>query len=195
MTMKKYLFTMLAVLLMLGRQAGTAAAASASITLISVENGYQGPVFTFRVSGEFSKAELKGFLHVENGVDYNLYCKQIDDITVKCTTSDKVSGVNVVVTWGGSTFWTSVPKAPPVYCYEVYDWNLTEPFVQWVNYGTYCQNSPANYGDMIIWYNPGWEDTFPYLFLSESPAAEWCSFSPHPGDAYYFPLCPPSIPL
>jgi hypothetical protein len=193
--MKKHLFTILAVLSMLAIQVGTAAAVSATITLVSVEHGYQGPVFTFSVDGRFSKAELKGTLHVENGADYGLHCKQVDETTVKCTTSDKVSGVNVVVTWGGSTFWTSVPEAPPAYCYEVYDWNLPEPFVQWVNYGAYCQNSPANYGDIIWWYNPGWEATYPYMFLPESPDAEWCASYPHPGDAYYFPFCPLSIPL
>src|SRR5262245_11669622 len=75
-SMKNYILIILVVIAMLGMQVGTAAAASSSITLISVEHGYQGPVFTFRVSGEFSKAELKGFLHVENGADYDLYCKQ-----------------------------------------------------------------------------------------------------------------------
>ena len=193
--MKKHLFTILAVLSILAMRVGTAAAASASITLVSVEHGYKGPVFTFSVSGKFTKAELKGSLHVENGADYTLHCTQVDETTVKCTTSDKVSGVNVVVTWGGSTFWTSVPEAPPVYCYDVYDWTLPPPpFGAWVNYGTYCQNSPANYGDIIIWYNPGWEETYPYIFLPESPTGEWCSFY-QPGDAYYFPFCPPSIPL
>lgn len=192
--MKKYLFIILVVMALLGMQVGTAAAASASITLISVEHGYQGPVFTFRVNGEFSKAELKGFLHVENGADYALYCKQVDETTVKCTTSDKVSGVDVVVTWGGSTFWASVPEAPPVYCYDLYDWNPPPAPFTWMNYGPYCQNSPATYGDILFWYNPAWEDTYPYIFLPESPTAEWCA-SNRSGDAYYFIFCPPSIPL
>jgi hypothetical protein len=80
--MKKHLFTILAVLSMLAIQVGTAAAASASITLVSVEHGYKGPVFTFSVDGKFSKAELKGTLHVENGADYGLHCKQVDETTV-----------------------------------------------------------------------------------------------------------------
>lgn len=193
--MKKYLFTVLAVMSMLVMRVGSAAAASASITLINVEHSYKGPVFTFRVSGKFSKAELKGSLHVENGADYTLYCTQVDETTVKCTTSDKVSGVNVVVTWGGSTYWASVPEAPPQYCYSIYDWSPPPPpFVGWVNYGAHCQHSPATYGDIFTWYNPGWEDTYDYIFLPESPTAEWCSFY-QAGDGYYFPVCPPSIPL
>ena len=71
--MKKHLFTILAVLSMLAIQVGTAAA-SGSITLVSVEHGYQGPVFTFSVDGKFSKAELKGTLHIGN--DANCFLKR-----------------------------------------------------------------------------------------------------------------------
>ena len=190
--MKKYLITILALLAMLVIQVGSVAAAPASdgtATLVSVSHAENGPVFTFNVSGKFSRAELKGSLHVEGGADYNVHCTQVDETTVKCTTSDKVAGVNVSLTWGGSTFWTFVPEAPAAevpsqYCYSVYDWGLETP--DWVNYGTYCQDAPARYGDMITWYNPGWEGTYDYEFLPQSPDPEWCPFL-QVEDAYYYP--------
>lgn len=40
----------------------------------------------------------------------------------------------------------------------------------------------------IEWYNPGWEEVFPYEFLPASPEGEWCP-EYHEGDAYYFPFC------
>jgi hypothetical protein len=114
--MKKYLFTILALLLMLVTLVGTAAAASMAsgvVTLVGVEHGYKGPIFTFSTSGKFSKAELKGSVHVQGGADYGLYCTQVDETVVKCTTSKEVSGVNVSLSWDGSTFWTFAPNALP----------------------------------------------------------------------------------
>ena len=186
--MKKLLFTMLFLLAMLVSLVGTVAAAplsSGNITLLSVEYvPGKGPVFTFSVSGHFSRSDLKGFVHVDGGADFDLSCTQVDESTVKCTTSKKVGGTNAAITWGGSTFWTSVPNAPE-YCYSVYDWDLGSPPSEWVNYGTYCQETQAQYGDFIIWDNPSW-GSWPYEFLPESPDS--CSFY-HPGDAYYFPAC------
>ena len=123
--MKKYLVTSLVLLSMLIVQVGTVAAApmaSGTVSLVSVSHGFKGPIFTFTVSGDFSKKDLKGAVHVQGGSDYGLHCAQKDDTTVTCTTSDKVSGVNVSVTFGGSTFWTYVPEAPsePIqYCYSI----------------------------------------------------------------------------
>ena len=186
--MKKLFLTTLFLLSFLVSLVGSAAAAplsSGSITLLSVEYvPGKGPVFTFSVSGHFSKSDLKGFVHVENGEDYDLSCTQVDETTVKCGVSKKVAGTSVALTWGGSTFWTSVPNAPE-YCYNVYDWDFGTPPSEWVNYGTYCQETQAQYGDFIIWDNPSW-DIWPYEFLPESPDS--CPFY-HPGDAYYFPAC------
>lgn len=191
--MKKYLITILVLLSMLIVQVGTVVAApmaSGTIALVSVQYvPGKGPVFTFSVTGKFSRAELKGSLHAEGGADYGLHCTQVDKSTVKCSTSAKVSGVNAVLSWGGSTFWTFVPEAPAQFCYSVYDWNTPSPFVEWVNYGTHCQETPAHYGDTITWYNPGWDDTFHYEFLPESPDSDVCSFN-HPDEAYYYPNCP-----
>src|SRR5215213_5365054 len=186
--MKKLSLTALFLLIMLASLVGPAAAAplsSGSVTLLSVEYvPGKGPVFTFNVSGHFSRSDLKGFVHVEGGADFDLSCTQVDESTVKCTTSKKVGGTNAAIIWGGSTFWTSVPGAPE-FCYGVYDWDLGFPPSEWVNYGTYCQETQAQYGDFIVWDNPSW-GTWPYEFLPESPDS--CSFY-HSGNAYYFPAC------
>ncbi|MCI0556810.1 MAG: hypothetical protein L0287_38210 [Anaerolineae bacterium] len=196
--MKKYLITILALLAMLVIQVGSVAAApmaDGTATLVSVSHGENGPVFTFNVNGKFSRAELKGSLHVEGGADYSLHCTQVDETTVKCTTSDKVAGVNVSLSWGGSTFWTFVPEAPPPpvpasfpdttpteYCYNVYDYDTSHV---WQSYGTHCQETPAEYGDEIPWYNPDYDDYYDAIFLPEGP---FCSGIYE--EAYYYPWCP-----
>ena len=192
--MKKYLLTILVLLSMLIIQVGTVAAApmaSGTVMLVSVDHGLKGPIFTFTVSDDFSKKQLKGNVHVQGGSDYGLHCAQQDDTRVTCTTSDKVSGVNVSVTFGGSTFWTYVPGAPTPFCYDVYDWDFGAfPYpTSWVNYGTNCQKKPAHSGDIITWYNPGWGGTYTYEFLAESPACVILPLSNQLGDAYYYPNC------
>ena len=183
--MKKYLLTILVLLSMLIIQVGTVAAApmaSGTVMLVSVDHGLKGPIFTFTVSGHFSKKQLKGNVHVKGGSDYGLHCAQQDDTRVTCTTSDKVSGVNVSVTFGGSTFWVFVPGAPveqTEFCYNVYDYDLD---YVWQSYGTHCQDAPAEYGDEIPWYNPDWYDDFDAIFLPQGPI---CSGIVE--DAYYFP--------
>jgi hypothetical protein len=191
MTMKKQLIAVVLVLSMLSAFAGTAAAAPLAVGVVNlVEVDFvwgKGPVFTFSVSGDVSKSDLKGSLHVEGGGDYVIHCVKVDAETVKCTGPQKVANVNAVVTWGGSTFWTYVPGPRTNFCYDVYDWNYPGPYTTWVNFGSYCQEEPANYGDMIIWYNPGWDDTFLYIFEPESLP---CFDEDVIGDAYYYPGCP-----
>jgi hypothetical protein len=184
--MKKSLVAIMMVLSMLVMFVGTVSAASlasGTATLVGVEYvPGKGPVFTFAVSGEFTKADLKGSLHIEGGDDFDLYCTQVDSSTVTCTVSKKAAGKNVVLSWGGSKFWTSVPLAPE-FCYNIYDWASTMD--AWVNYGSHCQDRSANYGDQILWDNPEWGTSL-YIFLPESPT---CPFY-QPGDAYYYPSCP-----
>jgi hypothetical protein len=194
MNMKKYLFTILAVMAMLAMQVGTAAAAFGHIVLVRVRHTYKGPVFVFSVDGQFSKEELKGLVQVYGGGEYKLYCNQVNETIVKCTTSRKVSAVNVVVSWAGSTFWAFVPKAPaskapPQYCYGVWDWS--PGLTTWANYGTYCQDSPANYGDPITLDNPVWGPAQPYEFMPGSPIGGIsCPLLPYqPGDGYYYSGC------
>jgi len=182
--MKKSLLVIMMVLSMLAMFAGPVSAAplaSGVATLVSVEYvPGKGPVFTFAITGEFTKAELKGALHVDGGDDFDLYCIQVDSSTVTCTVSKKAAGKNVSLTWGGAKFWTSVP-AVSEYCYSVYDYDLSD---SWKNYGENCQERPAQYGDTILWHNPDWGDTLNHIFLPELPCAGIS------GDAYYFPFCP-----
>jgi hypothetical protein len=86
-----------------------------STALIQVRNDPGGSVtFVFRVEGQLPKSQLHGAVHV-NGEDANfpLSCSQKDEHTVQCTTSRNAGGKNVVVTFGGASFWTYVPEARP----------------------------------------------------------------------------------
>ncbi len=96
----------------------------------------------------------------------------------------KVQDVNVVLYLGENVYWTYVPPAHQ-YCYNVYDWTLAED-IEWMSFGTHCQNTPADYGDWIYWYNPGWEDYYDYIFLPGTPD---CLFTINE-DAFYYPYCP-----
>lgn len=178
---------------LLGALVSIAAApmASGTATLISavyVEG--KGVVFTFQVDGKISRSDLNGGIQVDGGGNYRLDCVKAGDSTVKCTAPKAVAGNNVVVTWGGSVFWAHAPAMPAPktqYCYAIYDWNDI-PNTEWVNYGTYCQDDPAAYGDFIIWENPTWGDS-PYFYLPESPELGVCIAAKRYGDAYYFPGC------
>jgi hypothetical protein len=192
--MKRYLITVLTLLTMLAVQSVGIVAASGVITLVGVSWSESGPIFTFRVSGKFSKAKLKGSVHVENGGDYGLHCTQVDEGTVKCHTSKKVSGANVSVTWGGSTFWTYVPASPdpaPEYCYSVWDWWEFTNY-EWTDFGPYCQDAPANEGDIILYTVPDPNGSFESIALFiEEDVSDYCpSPVPYYGPAYYFPVCP-----
>lgn len=182
--MKKHLIIVMLVLSMLATFVGTVSAAplaAGTATLVSAtyQPGF-GPVFYFSVKSEFSRGELNGKLHVQGGADYNLYCNQVDAGSVRCISSDKVQGVNVVLAWGGFKFWTYVPAALD-FCYHVYDYDMS---LAWQNYGTHCQEKPAQYGDALPWHNPDWDDNIDHYFLPELPCAGIYE------DAYYFPGCP-----
>jgi hypothetical protein len=120
--MKKLLFTSLVLSALLAVTAGTAFAGSA-LELVHVANNGGGPTFTFRVVGDFSDDELAGgFVQVEGGDDFPLYCSHTASDTVVCHTSKKVGGHNVVVGFGGARFWTDVPEQHiKQACYPVYD--------------------------------------------------------------------------
>jgi len=193
--MKRHLFTILSLLSMLVMPIEVAAApmASGTATLVSVEYvPGKGPVFIFTVSGKFSRSNLKGSLHVEGGANYGLYCTQVDEVTIKCNTSQKVSGVNVSFSWGGFTFWTYVPEAPvPQNCYSIWDWwDFTNN--EWTDFGPYCQDTPANEWDFIAYDVPHPEGSFEsWVIFFEEDVSEYCpSPVPYDGPAYYFPLCP-----
>ncbi len=164
--------------------------AGSAISLVEVRTDPAGGViFIFNVSGEFSNSELKGFVEVQSeDANYDLHCTQKDDTTVHCTTSRKTAGKNVVVTFGGTTFFTFVPETRPI-CYPVYDYGFDNPSV-WQLIGHNCQSESAQNGDMINFYNDyGWDQWYDYEYMDPS-TLECVNF----GAGYYYPFCPFSIP-
>ena len=135
--MRKIIFTVFALLVMLISNTSLAQAGSA-IELISVTNNGGGPTFTFRVNGDFSKDDLKGSGQISGGDDFVLNCKvEEDDPTlVICHAPQKAGGKSVSITFGGATFWTDVPEQRIVssrqYCYQ-----------GWAN--QYFNNADLNY--------------------------------------------------
>jgi hypothetical protein len=130
-----------------------------STALIQVRNDPGGSVtFVFRVEGQLPKSQLHGAVHV-NGEDANfpLYCVQKDDTTVQCTASRNTGGKNVVVTFSGASFSTSVPEGvevveavvPSQYCYNVYYDSNARYSSNFVRVGSHCQDAPAEVGNMI----------------------------------------------
>jgi hypothetical protein len=184
--MKRFFVSVLVLAAMLAVTTGTAFAGSA-LELIEVRNGEGGVTFIFRVTGEFSQDELNsGFVQVEGGDDFPLYCAQRDATTVVCHTTKKTGGSNVVVGFGGARFWTDVPE-PATYCYTVYDYNVDDPgFTYWQSGGVYCQNHPAEYQDSIYFYNPNYNYSYPYWFYPDGvDPADWYNWS-NPGEGYYY---------
>ena len=161
--MKKFFGTSFVLLTLLALTTGTVFAGSV-VELVSATNNGGGPTFTFRVSGEFSPSELEsGFVTVEGGDSFQLFCSQTDATTVVCHTSKKTSGQNVVVSFGGAKFWTDIPDAwsPAQYCYHMYDFLSKEEYDagywQWMDRGLTCQETPASEGDYFWAYSPTFE--------------------------------------
>lgn len=186
--MKKLFFSSFIVLALLAITTGTVFA-GAALELVQVRSDGGLPTFVFRVTGEFSQSELEsGFVQVEGGDDYPLYCAQTDATTVVCHTSKAVSGHDVVIGFGGAKFWEFVPefasRAVPQYCYNVFDYD-TDTETYWVDYGDYCQDHPASIGEEIYWYNPGWDGYYYYSYGlddSNSHRPQWKDLGP----GYYY---------
>lgn len=173
----------------------TAAAprAAGAVTLIGA--GYvegKGVVFTFHITGNVSKSDLKGSVHVDGGGNYGLDCVKVDSETVKCTAPKAVAGHNVSVTWGGSTFWTYVHGIPdPKHCYSVWDWwEFTGN--EWTDFGPYCLDEAANPGDIIIYEVPDPAGSFEsWAEFYNVDVTDFCpSPVPYNGPAFYYPSCP-----
>jgi hypothetical protein len=184
---KNFLRATVFILFVLATFVGTAAAAPMKNnypTLISAEYiPSVGPVFIFSADEKLTGKELRGFLEVSGGSDYDLYCTQREDLTIRCTTSKKVQDVNVVLYLGEYVYWTYVPPAIQ-YCYSVWDY---APDGNWYDYGPHCQNKPAEYDDWIWFYNPDWDDVYNYYFWWQEDSG--CSTG-IVGNAYYYDGCP-----
>jgi hypothetical protein len=163
--MKKFFFTTLMLTALLAATFGTAFAGSA-LELLGVSHNSGGISFTFRVNGEFSADELaSGFVQVQGGDDFPLYCSQTAPDEVVCHTSKKVAGKDVVVGFGGARFWTDVPAEwvgiPTCgegvgYWWPVYGSNNLSPAIptdwqQWDWACTDTENPVERYG----YYIPG----------------------------------------
>lgn len=196
--MKKmqYVFVVLALLTMLtGIAAAPVVPGHSSTALIQVRNDPGGSVtFVFRVEGQLPKSQLKGAVHV-NGEDANfpLYCVQKDDTTVQCTTSRNTGGKNVVITFGGASFWTNVPESRPQpqslcqYSYDVYDWNGNSlpDSTAWEGFFSFCQDVPAEEGDTI--FTDGWPGggSYNYQYYTNGIDKAYCDWA-NPGHGYYY---------
>lgn len=190
--MKKIFYSIFILIALLTMTTGAAFAGSA-LELVEVRNDEGVPTFVFRVTGEFSQEELQsGFVSVEGGEDFPLYCAQQDADTVVCHTSKPAAGHDIVVGFGGAQFWARVPEqGPPTqYCYPVYDWPITGQPDAWIFQGESCQESPASDGDVINFYSPYWEDYYFYDYFGEG--LEWFFGDPstNPGPGYYYASSP-----
>lgn len=109
--MIKKLLVFVVILTVLVMHTGTAFAESSAagkvIGLEGAHGGLSGTVFIFKVSGEFSGAELQGSVQLANGTVFTLYCAQLNAETVRCLTSSRVWG-DVIVTFAGVSFATHV---------------------------------------------------------------------------------------
>lgn len=194
--MKKLFYTTLVLTVLLAVTAGTAFAGSA-LELRSVGNNQGGPTFVFRVTGEFSDSELTGFVQVQGGDDYPLYCSQTSPTEVVCHASKKVGGHDVVVGFGGARFWTYVKEFTPRgdrcggYSYPVYDANTVFPVVPtgWVEWTTVCTDTlPAEgYGYYIPGAPSNWTSYYEFdLGSNPTPGDMGFLFGlPYIGPGYY----------
>lgn len=190
--MKKFFVVALILFSLLVVTTSTAFAGSA-LELVQVRLDGGVPTFIFRVTGEFSAAELEGgFVQVDGGEAFPLYCTQTDADTVVCHSSKKANGQDVVVGFGGAKFWTDLPEAEVAhpYCYNVYDEPNGEQWGNgidaWVLQGIACQDYPASQGDVITFDSPYWVTDWDYMYDGEG--IEWDFGVPetNPGPGYYF---------
>lgn len=187
--MKKALITLVIILSLLVLTTGTVFAAPLAddgyLELLEVRNDVNGGViFIFNVVGEFSQSDFAGsFLTFGDDNRLPVGCN-LEDSILKCTTSRAAGGQYVILNIGGFIFWTYVPdrqeEAPDTipdtiieYCYPVLDLNEGD---EWEQFDTHCQDTPANYGDTLIYFSE-----VIFKFMSDSPI---CTAS-RSGDAFY----------
>lgn len=178
--MKKLLIASFLLISLLASTTGVASAGSA-LELIEVMNHGGGPTFIFRVVGEFSRSELDaGFVSVNNGDDYPLYCAQVGADMVVCHTSKKVGGQDMVVGFGGARFWVSVPEQ--VICSPVYDYSYPDAD-SWQLQGNYCTADVEEDSQVISYYSPYWGSYYNYYYY---PGGVENGGWENPGSGYYY---------
>ncbi len=106
--MKRFSTVALVLLTLLALTTGTVFAGTA--TSLSLRNDNGVPTFVFTVNGSFTKSELgDGYVQVSGGGTYKLSCNQTSDTTVICHSSKELTGLDVMVYFGGTKFWVSLP--------------------------------------------------------------------------------------
>lgn len=178
--MKKIFSTFFVLVTLLAMTTGSAFAGSA-LKLVEVRIDKGVPTFIFSVMGEFSREELEsGFVSVQGGEKYPLYCAQRDEETVLCHTSKNARGHAVVVGFGGASFSAKVPDET-VFCESIYDLDQGLGPNAWAAFGEVCTSEPSELGDTYVTYNPYvMQPNWTYYFLLAAPSG-WND----PGQGYY----------
>lgn len=206
--MKKTASVLLVLALLLSLTVQTVLAQGILELLEARNDARGGVIFVFRFNGDFNKNDFKGGQVFFGDMKFPMNCNIADpeEGILQCTTSRKVAGHNVQINLAGQVFWAFVPVRSgggggSQYCYGVYDWlpegegsgqpeEEVEPLngtglTDWVRFDTYCQDAPANVGDLLSnYYNPDWNDYFDYIFLLESPGCE--GMNPLYENAYFY---------
>jgi len=86
------------------------------LTLIETRNDPNGGIlFVFAANGQFSDSQLRGTVHAQGDHGkYDLYCSQVSEDRVQCSTSKKTAGMSVVINLAGFIFWSQVPEDKPL---------------------------------------------------------------------------------
>ncbi len=159
-----------------------AAAGEKSITFLGayLVDG-KGVVFEFKVIGEFS--DLSGFVKV-GGQQFSLSCHFNSKGNLACTANHGLSQFVGQIAQGsiaGHDF-SGLIRGVTTNCYSVFDIKFGDP--GWENIGSYCQNSPAQPGDQIYYYNPNrlFETLYQY---SNTDGSDVCLGAQNLGNGYY----------
>jgi len=149
----------------------TAAAAASEIQFLGANFIVgKGLAVTFKVSSDFDLTQLAS-VNV-NGIHYGLECTVKEENStfkrVVCIAGVSTASVGgeALIAFGPYTF-SATLKDPRPHCYGVYDWGLPPTF-PWTQIGSYCQDNRAAVGDVIMFYNPVWEDMPNYIYGNDS---------------------------
>ena len=166
------------VLIMLMGSIREVSASTKRISLINavVKEDKGGLVLTFIVYGDFNK--FSGYVRF-GGKQHQLSChlrKNTNNILV-CRGADhglsSSSNKTIQVVVNGFSFTTYInykeakqPKdSMENYCYPVFGlFYVSQPPPMYQQQGTHCQNTEANEGDQIYYYNPTWSSSDWYTY-------------------------------
>lgn len=200
--MKKLAATFIILITLLSLTTGSALAANGILTLRSVGNNPGGGVlFVFEYTGSFTEGDFKNGSVLFNGQYYPLDCNIVEgEGSVQCTASRALAGQFVQVFLAGFIFWDRVPESRGLgggqggqTCYEVWYWDFGNDSFDWFQDPvSYCQDAPANYGDVISLTAPPYTWTDDYYFWDDNEpdnpgniACEGIFDGSVTGDAYY----------